>query len=94
MIDQIKVIKKALKDYSVPKKLLDRYSNLLLARAVRFYIEGNLDEAVVQEDLYNGEDFDCGCTQTEADRNRHNPKCEYRISPYPNLAYSEKENKA
>lgn len=80
-------------DYpGISSKLRKRYADLLVARAVRFYIDGQLDDLVVQEDLYCGEDFDCSCSQEDADRNKHQAKCEYSnpLTKYVNLDYSEK----
>jgi hypothetical protein len=75
----------------IPSKLRKRYAEMLTARAVRFYIEGNLDSVVVSEDLYHGEDFSCDCSQSNADRNRHNASCEYAGGKnFVNIADSEK----
>lgn len=80
--------------YVIPRSIRKRYSELLVARAVRFYIESNLDSSTVDEDLYNGEDFDCGCSQEEADKNKHRAACQYsNKNLYPNLEYSEKHQR-
>ena len=75
-------------NWKIPSKIRKRYSEILVARAIRFYVENELDSGVVDEDLYNYQDFDCICTQEEANRNVHNPKCEAKSHPYPNLDYS------
>lgn len=82
-----------LKEYDIPKELVSRYAEILQARAMKFYVEQNLDQSVVDEDLYNGEDFDCSCSQEDADKDMHNPKCQFITDPYPNLDYSETEMK-
>jgi len=38
----------------IPKKIRARYVALLVSRAVRFYIENELDSSVVDEDLADG----------------------------------------
>lgn len=38
-------------DYSIPAKVRDEYAELLMSRAVRFYLENSLDSSVVEEDL-------------------------------------------
>jgi len=38
----------------IPQGLRERYANLLVNRAVRFFIENNLDRSVVDEDLADG----------------------------------------
>ena len=76
------------KDYNIKSSLRKKYSDMLVSRAVRFYIETNLDKSVVEEDLYNYEDFDCSCTQEDADRNKHQLRCDAISDPYPNLSYS------
>lgn len=81
------------KGYKIPRSIRKRYTELLVARAVRFYIEGNLDAAVIDEDLYNGEDFDCICSQADADKNKHCVGCEYSKKDYPNLKYSENKQR-
>jgi len=76
-----------------PVSLRKKYAEILVARAVRFYIENELDSMVINEDLYNGEDFDCSCSQEEADNNIHNPNCEFIKNPYPNLTFAEKHER-
>lgn len=78
-------------NYSVDKKILDRYADMLIARAVEFYIDSNLDGCTVDEDLYQGDDFDCDCSQEDADDGHHVGKCEYTDPDhYPNIEDSEK----
>ena len=78
---------------SISRNIRKRYCELLVARAVRFYIVNNLDRSVVNEDLYNGEDFDCSCSQGDADKGKHQSTCEFIKYPYPHLSFSENEEK-
>ena len=89
-----KTLDNFLKPYCSDAILRKRYAAMLRERALRFYLERNFDSAVAEEDLYNGEDFDCSCTQEDADNNRHNEKCEFVKHPYQNLTYSEELEKA
>lgn len=87
MLSPQRVMETALQlDYSISRKTRKRYAEMLVARAVRFYIQNNLDQLVVSEDLYRGDDFDCGCSQESADTGRHESLCEYSKKDwYPNL---------
>lgn len=82
-------MQKALSDYEIKKGLKERYAKMLVARAVRFYIENHLDGSVVAEDLYNYEDFDCDCDQDHADKGTHFKDCIALKEPYPNITNSE-----
>jgi hypothetical protein len=76
----------------IPSSIRKRYSELLVARAVKFYIESDLDVGVVEEDLYHGEDFDCTCSQEDAHNDKHQALCQYAGGRnYVNLDYSEQE---
>lgn len=39
-------------DYGVKGELLKRYADILTNRAIRFYMDSNLDAGVVEEDMY------------------------------------------
>lgn len=74
--------------------IVKRYAKVLTARAIRFYFDSNFDSGVINEDLYNGEDFDCSCSQEDADKSKHKKKCIYYGGKnFVNLKYSEDENK-
>ena len=66
----------------IPSSTRKRYAELLVARAVRFYIENELDGGVVEEDLYNYED-----------EYAENMRQDRKNNPYPNLEYGEREEK-
>lgn len=40
--------------YQIPVETAVRYAKVLQNRAIRFYINGQLDESVIAEDLSNG----------------------------------------
>lgn len=62
---------------SIPKNVRERYAKLLVARAVRFYIEGTLDQPTVDEDMYEDEEEATMRVNTRA------------VAEYPNLDHSE-----
>lgn len=81
-------------EYGVKPILAPRYARMLVNRAVRFYIDGHLDQSTVAEDLYQGDDFSCDCTQEQANIGIHGKGCEYSDqNHFPNLEFSESEDK-
>ena len=41
-----------IENYSIPNVIAKRYAPLLIVRAIRFYLENELDNSIVSEDLY------------------------------------------
>jgi len=86
MLNPQKTILSRLKfDYSIAPSLREKYAEMLVSRAVRFYLENELDSSVVEEDLIPfcktcGDELDTSdtpinhFTPEEAD---HKPHIEY-----------------
>jgi hypothetical protein len=81
------IVKVLIKEYDLPKKLALRYSEVLVIRAVRFLLNGNLDGYVVAEDLYQEtKDWETPSYMY------HDVKDQVKMKvDFPNLDYSEKE---
>lgn len=83
MLKPQKAIESRLKfDYNVPPSLRAKYAEMLVSRAVRFYLEGHLDSGVVEEDLYPfckkcGEELDDTLAHDEEDEYGHKAEVEY-----------------
>ena len=43
-------------NYGVPEYVADRYTNILVGRAIRSYINKGLDSLTIEEDLYQEDD--------------------------------------
>ena len=74
-------------DYSgISSSRRKRYAEMLVARAVRFYIDNELDSSVVSEDLYQECKF---CEYEYPDHKEEG--CKMPLFIFPNLIYNEKE---
>jgi hypothetical protein len=96
MLSPQRVMEIALKNYhNIKNSVRKRYAEMLVARAVRFYIENELDDYVVEDDLY----MFCKNCENEVEIINGKPNCECIYSPscgkiiieYSNLEDSEKE---
>ena len=83
------------KYYFIKSSVRKRYADMLVARAVRFYIENELDNYVVEDDLYmfckncgNEVDIVDGKPNCE---NTYPASCKETVIEYSNLEHSEKE---
>lgn len=66
------------------QKTLKRHVRVIHARAVKFYLERDLDSMVIAEDLFDDwEDNEEGLTVKEARKRK--------VDRFPNLTYSEEE---
>lgn len=95
MLSPQRVMEIALQKYhTIKSSVRKRYAEMLVARAVRFYIENELDDYVVEDDLYTF----CKNCGNEADIINRKPNCACIDSPscgktvieYSNLENSEK----
>ena len=86
-----KQLDQILSGYCSNKKLRKRWAKNLVQRAIRFYVEGQLDRNVADEDLLDCtfEESNCSCLG-----DKHDKGCKYYGKvDYCNLKYSEKHER-
>lgn len=97
MLNPKEVIALKLSDYSVPKELRLKYAEMLVSRAVRFYIENHLDSSVVEEDLIPfcktcGDEISSDFRHVQEEETDHKAKVEYCNLDY-SIEHEEKYQK-
>ncbi len=81
---------KRLSDYCSNKALRKRWGIMIKERALRFYLDNELDSYVASEDLLDCDFEDCPCL-----RDKHEKDCKFygKKPNYCNLSYSEKHER-